>query len=99
MWGPAMPLLAIALAILLSRAQACSRTYEETTDLICHRFIRCKPVTTVKPVTNQIGKNLLDIVFIDCNKCGSVQELRRTFSSVKFGLIVSIQFDLVWLMY
>jgi len=40
MRGPAMRLLAVALAILLSRAQACSRTYEET---------------TVEPVTNQIG--------------------------------------------
>ena len=88
MWGPAIPLLAVALAILLSRAQACSRTYEETT---------VEPVTTVKPVTDQIGKNLLDIVFTHCNKCGSVQELRRTFSLsrvpllfalVKFGLIV-----------
>ena len=90
MWGPAIPLLAVALTILLSRAQACSRTYEETT---------VEPVTTVKPVADQIGKNLLDIVFTHCNKCGSVQELRRTFSSVKFGLIVSIQFDLGWLMY
>ena len=56
MRGPAMP-HAVALAILLSRAQACSRTYEEK---------------------NPIGKYLLDIVFTDCNKYGSVQALRST---------------------